>query len=672
MQENYNEFQTSAVRKKKKTGIVIGAAAAVVVGGSGVAYAAVPAVQNTVNMTVMSPDKYCTKVYEDFFADMYESEKKTDADAKQADLKSITVDLGKYSDQLKDAVGYDVFRTLTIECDTAVSAKKMSEAKMVSGKATLKADDRSVVSGEVIIDIENSVLYLTVPELSEKSISLDLGEYMEGADDVLSESAKMQDMSANDMLKDYTDLISKHIAKGETELEKGFEASVADVDYKYNKLTTVFKEKEMIDFMDDFVALLEKDENLEKIMKPYGDQFSIDDITEDFKITEDDIPDGAQIVVDTFVDPEGVIRGLTLTAKTEEESNFISFVMAKEGSDVVVDFNMNDEANVTVTAVKSGDAYTGDVSFAENGSEEFSIAFENFEVIDNKYVNGVISMDISEFEIEDMDSISLAFEKNGDLQKISTEIAGVSCALEYGYGYEVKDISAPADAQKAEDFVNSLDEEKTNEFLNTVMKNLGFNEEDANTMRESLFAPSELNYEYGNEEEYEYGEEELEFNEEESEFNMGELEFNSNSFFDIEYNASDLNVEVLGNKIDLFNVDPVVLPESAKGESLEAEEWDYYYSDDDDYCVGVENITSEELPAEKCYICDIGASNNSIVINGVTVGSSVEELEKAFGVEIDEEVKVFSIYDTENYFGSITMDIADGAVTYMTINFWAE
>lgn len=657
MQENYNEFQTSAVRRKKKTGVVIGAAAAVVVGGSGVAYAAVPAVQNTVNMTVMSPEKYCTKVYEDFFADMYESEKKTDADAKQADLKSITVDLGKYSDQLKDAVGYDLFKTLTIECDTAVSAKKMSEAKMVSGKATLKADDRTVVSGEVIMDMENGVLYLTVPELSEKSISLDFGEYMEGADDILSESANMQDMSANDMLKDYTDLISKHIANGKSELEKGFESSVADVDYKYNKITTVFKEKEMIDFMDDLVAQLEKDKNLEDFLKPYGDYMSIDDITADFKITGDDIPDDAQMVVDTLVDPEGVIRGLTLTAKTDEESNFMSFVIAKEGSDVVVDFNMNDEVGITVTAVKSGDSYTGDVLFTESGSEEFSIAFENFEVIDNKYVNGVISMDISEFEIEDMDSISLAFEKNGDLQKISTEIAGVSCALEYGYGYEVKDISAPADAQKAEDFVNSLDEEKTNEFLNTVMKNLGFNEEDANIMRESLFAPSELNYGYGNEEEYEYGE---------------ELEFNSNSFFDIEYNVSDLNVEVLGNKIDLFNVDPVILPESAKGESLEAEGWDYYYSDDDDYCVGVENITSEELPAEKCYICDISASNNTIVINGVTVGSSVEELEKAFGVEIDEEVKIFSIYDTENYFGSITMDISDGVVTYMTINFWAD
>ncbi len=56
--ENNSEIIANVVPKKKKTGVIAGAAAAVVLGGSGVAYAAVPAVHNTVNMAVMKPEKY--------------------------------------------------------------------------------------------------------------------------------------------------------------------------------------------------------------------------------------------------------------------------------------------------------------------------------------------------------------------------------------------------------------------------------------------------------------------------------------------------------------------------------------------------------------------------------------------------------------------------------------
>lgn len=684
MNESYNEIQTNVVRKKKKTGVVIGAVAAVVVGGSGAAYAAVPAVQNAVDMTVMSPEKYCAKVYGDCFEKAYKSEKKVDADASQLDFKRMTIDLGEYATQMSSALGYDLFKTLTVEFDTAVSSKKMADAKMVSGKAILKADDRTVISGEVVMDIEKSIIYLTVPDLSEKSIKIDVSKYLEELEITDSESSKvfeemadLQDKSVNDIAKDYTDLIAEYAGKGKSELEKGFESSVADVNYKYNKITTVFENEEIIDFSNDFADLIKDDENIKDLFEVYGmiEDLDMAEFSDEFRFTEDDLDGECKITVDTFVDPNGDIRGITVTASEDGEDEFVSFIMAKEGNDVVVDLNFADEVGMTITAVKSGDKYTGDFVLSDCGDPVFDVAFEDFEIIDDKYVNGVISMDLSEMEIDGVDNISLSFLKDGDSQIVSTEFMGVKCSAEYGYGYEVKDISAPADAQDVEEFINSFDDEKVNEFLGKVAKNIGFNEEHVRDIIEgsndALFGTSYDESEF--DEDMDLGQD-FEFD---SDFDM-DLDTDSDEDFDFSFDFDDsaydmvfdmsaLDMKALGEKFSYESIGASVIHDDFKNETLEAGDWSYFYTDDGGYFIGVENTTEETLPIGECTIFDVGAYDAGYVtVNGLGIGSTIADIEEVFGVDLADDLIYFSLY-SEDYEYDTSMRLEDGVVVEVSM-----
>ncbi len=500
MQENYNEFQTNAIRKKKKTGVVIGAVAAVLVGGSGVAYAAVPAVQNTVNMTVMKPDKYCVKVYEECFDKMYKEAASTEGSANEINFKKLTVDVPELADLLAAELGYDVFNSLSLEVDTAISAKKLSASDLYQTTAVIKADDREVVKLDVIVDVKNKMLYMNIPGLTDKICSIDLSEEIpDGTDELIDGSFELPDLSSEALLKKYTDILVEYMGEGESELEKSYEGSVCEVNYKYNRIETRL---DGVDFSNLFIKLaetIENDENIKKLVENpiFESEISMSDISEDLRSNADSIKEeDGELIVYTYVDPEGVIRGIELgyTEETgsEDVTSVISTIIAKEGNDIAFECSFDEVFSIELIAKVKDDKYTGDVSFTdEDGS--FVVNFEDFEIVDKKFINGVISMDMSELGVEGVESLALSLETDGKVQKVSSNVSGVTVSAEYTYGYETKEIAVPQDSVDYMEYAELLDEDTINSFVEEIGKNIGFENDDLTSIVESFMSLSSMN-----------------------------------------------------------------------------------------------------------------------------------------------------------------------------------
>ncbi len=172
---NVTNYTADVVKKKKKTGVIIGAAAAVLVGGSGVAYAAVPVVHNTVNMTVMSPEKYCIDVYENSIDKCFKEHDGQIQAGKKISGGSFTMTVEPDSDTMsliESQLGQEIFDKLSISVDAKTGDSS------VSGKLSLSADDKEVASANYFGFSESGKIYAQVPGLSEKYLYADCNDLM--------------------------------------------------------------------------------------------------------------------------------------------------------------------------------------------------------------------------------------------------------------------------------------------------------------------------------------------------------------------------------------------------------------------------------------------------------------------------------------------------------------
>jgi len=674
MQNNQSEVAGIVKKSKKPAAIIAAVTAVVLVGGCGVAYATVPAVQNTVKMTIMSPEKYCADVYDNCIEKLKESTDKQYKSISGGDDKlentsaSITLN-AELSDSVmsvvEDELGYKIFDKISLSSDM-YSDMDESTGEI---KLNILADDDSVISANVITDLKEKMIYCQVPELNDKYISYDLSsafEEMELSEDDIGSLSDISVYDFNDSMPRYAKVLTDVIKNSECELEKGYEGSVRGVDYKYNKIITTLDQDDYEDLLNNLADEWENDKTFRKY---FIDTLKISE--EDYEAFSDELRDAADEVkdedientIETLVDSKGNIRGITIT--DEDTDDEISFISAKDGSDVAIELNCADEFIVGIEAEEDDGEYTGELVI-EADDESFSITFDDFKMIDDKFISGSIGLDLSDLGVG---KVSLDFEKADDAQRISTEmnfIGKFSIDIKQEYNTDKKEVKVPEDAISTDDidqYIEGIDKDKA---ISAICDALKIKEEDSETIIQGVMdlfdiggmSGYEDDYNYDFDDDYDYDDDDFDYG-----YDDNELE--------VEYKFNDIDININNEKISFPAINPSLVPEKSKSAMVEPGEYTSIYDDGQSYSLSVSNDTENPLTVPECSLVGINiyGENAKSTVNGVKIGSSVEDIKNAFGItdEISEDVTSIYFSDSDGTFSSVALSIEDGKVTYINI-----
>ena len=541
---NVTNYSADVVTKKKKPGVIIGVAAAVLVGGSGVAYAAVPVVHNTVNMAVMSPEKYCIDVYENSIDKCFkEYDEKTEVGKKlsggnfkftfEPDSDSISL--------VESQLGNELFDKISISVDAKTNDSS------VSGKVLLSADDKEVASANYLGFSESGKIYAQVPGLSEKYLYADcnelLGEdFSETYKNILKKADPEIYNDYKELLETYSKDFIKIIPKGTSELEKGIEGKVADVNYKYNQVTTVLKADDINPFIQDFTNKIKNDQKIKDLCENIYGKSLTEEIFNNISDSSDIEKVEKDVTVKTYIDAEGTIRGIDLN----DGVNQLGFVVAKDGKNIGFELQCSNKAVVSLKAVQSGDSYTGTLTTTGEyeDSDQLVINFENFEVVDDMYINGSISTDLSEFTDDQFNNLSLSFNATENGQNVSTEIPGVgkfSVDLSTSNG-DQQGVEEPEDAVSVEDIDQYLEGVDTRKYLDETLGKLGLTYEQVESLVQgiqSIYGMSNYSDDY----EYDFDDDDFNYDDDlnyDDDFNYDDDDFNFDDT-DFSFDDSDIN-----------------------------------------------------------------------------------------------------------------------------------
>lgn len=549
-----NSFSESGVEnvtkksgKGKKVAIISGITAAVVVGGGAAAYACSDFVKNQVKLHTMKPENYYAWVWEEnsenFAKSVSEGYKKgLDNYGKgQSSSAYLTYDV---SDDVKDLLISEVEDMDDDDADTLIdvienidSIKVGADIKqkklLASYAAYAQVNDENIISVEAVQDMDNFDFFIRIPELTEKWIGAELGEYIEDASGELRMIGG--DIDYLELYKDILENPEKYLSPDDVEkeisryvgvwtstmnnvrLEKKEEIDICDISVNYtvakvkinektadklalNMLKELKNDEIVKKLVTDKLGLIEKDDYKENI------QNLIDELKEE--IDDKDYDNKDAVSFKTFIDAKGVIRGFKVDI--DDESVFAAF--GKDGKEVRGEFYVKNgkEKGVSaeLTATESGKKYDGqidvDIPHTEYDDdwnptttfETYTLTFEDFEIVDEE--KGYINADIS-IIIPDIDPIDLEFKSSGKEQEISYNI--VFDDTDYGkitFGFS-SDNSAKIERPDTDDalivdFENFEDvdirsyvsEDEITDWVIDVLEKLGFSDDFIDELIDSL------------------------------------------------------------------------------------------------------------------------------------------------------------------------------------------
>lgn len=521
---------------KKKTGAkvaAVGVGAAVLLGGGGVAaYNLSDYVKNQVKLATMDAPEYYEWVMEENAA------KAADSIAESYDEYIDLLGKGQKADvafkyEASDAVKELLLTDLPASDETQPIIDLVNDIKSVSmgvnaqvkdnnmvGSVYANLNDESLVTIDMAVDYENLACYYRIPELKEQWLGMDLSEAMTQAEADAEFSAVMDKVTAfsenpADILsvKELDELITKYSTLWcsdvkNAELEKKKDVKIGDITVEYTVITAEIDGKTAYNMLESYVKTASEDKLLKEIVTERleicsGDEFdtvldealtSLEDEKE--SMTEDD----TTIDLITYVDPKGVVRGVSLV--DPEGTEVIDYVIGLEDDDVYgelsLDLGEDGTYSAVLEAVKKKDAYTGDIEVFAGSDTVATVGFKDLEVVDEKmgYVNGVVS-----FTLPEIDPIELNLSSDGKSQEIS--LALNIDGTDYGKfiittsSEEIEKVEMPdvkdafmIDAETA-DLEGYVTEDEAMTFVSDLLAKLGIDEEMAEGLLSGMTAEDE-------------------------------------------------------------------------------------------------------------------------------------------------------------------------------------
>lgn len=500
-------------KKGKKIALISGIAVVAIAGGGVAAYNLSDYVKNQVNLRVMKPENYYSWVIEenskefaskakDSYSKVYD--KATNSygssfnlkynisdDAKDIALTGMIGEDYRNSADDEEKVLIDIFDNLS---EIAIGGNISAKTNMLSGNISALLNGESIIDSDIAMDLENFDYFLRVPELNEQWLCLSLGNVIDEIS--INPTQNIYEYLTPEQLEDiivrYSDIWNESVS--DIELEKQETVDICVISVEYTVISAEFDKEKYSELATKFINELKNDDVIKNIVVNQIGEYteeeynsSLDDLLK--QIEESDTSENdVNFTLNTYVDPNGDIRGV----KIIQDTNEISFVTGKDGDNVRAEFSVNEDGENNVSmelyADKDGNKYNGNIDFNfidYDTPETISVEFKDYEVVneDNGYVNADVT-----FIIPDVDPIAIKFSSDGNSQDISYNIN----IDDTDYGTITLSISEIKDAEvsipnKDESFVydfNSdfsikdyIPQENMQTFIENLLKKIGFGDE---------------------------------------------------------------------------------------------------------------------------------------------------------------------------------------------------
>ena len=264
--------------------------------------------------------------------------------------------------------------------------------------------------------------------------------------------------------------------------------------------------------------------------------------------------------------------------------------------------------------------------------------------------------------------INLDFEKVDDTQRISTEINGIgkfSIDIKQEYNKDKEEIKTPENAISSDDMDQYLEDADTEKALSDICDALKIKKEDAETIVQGIMG--NFNNGIGGISDSEYSDD-IVYSDD---FDDSDTYVYDNNDMTVEYSFNALDINLNNEKVVFPVINPSLVPEKSKAAMVEPGEYTNIYEDDQSVSLSLMNNTENQLAVPECSLVgiDIYGDNMNASVNGIKIGSSIEDVKKAFGITDDIASDISSIYvdDSDGTFSSVSIGFEDGIVTNISL-----
>lgn len=419
-------------KKGKKTGLFVALAVAAAALAAVVSVCVVNAasINNFLKKTFSSPEKYFQFVMEkkvsenskhigvlyndmvsrlNYYDKSYSGELSIELGEDAKSMMNLVQMAIEMSD--KDLGGIDVskFESLKVGTDMAIKDSIFSLGIMTD------VNQVSLISPNIVADMEQGKAYLQIPELSNTYLGMDMDDYAIGYYD-LDEFAQMQDQSremikalpkqadVEKMAERYLNIVIKNIDKVSIGDQKSLK--VEGITQKCTELEITIDGRTMKNIMEAVIEEALEDKKLEKMiteMAAVTDQDgedSYEDFVESLKDMKTTLKDMAkadgEIEVRVYVDSKGNIIGVVV--EIEEEDSNCSMLSATKGKNTAYEISLvnrgEDVFEISGKGKESKGLLTGEFSVEAAGKPVADLEVSQLDVnmLKSGYLNGTVEI----------------------------------------------------------------------------------------------------------------------------------------------------------------------------------------------------------------------------------------------------------------------------------------
>lgn len=497
-------YGVDPVPKKKKgakIAIIAASVLGVAAGGGAAAYNLSPFVKNQVKLRISSPENYSTWVY----SENSEAFAKQAADQYRLYIDKLnngtTVDASvsfepsaEAIDLIKEEIDEEkASKTLTETSSIALSLSGSSKAGDTAGSMSLLRNNETLATLDFAIDENPYDLFFRVAELNERWLNIDEQSFGDSSGLSLSQKRPEEIITPEEFeaeVKRYTDLWNQYTS--DVTVEKKEDVAIEDITVSYTVITKTLTADKANELKNAVVTEMKNDEVLRSILV---DRLKSVESAEEYnemldRALEEESITYSTAQLDTYVDPNGVVRGMRALVDDEEELDFVYGISGDQVRGKLV----SDEGNATLSATKNGNKYTGNLRM-DVDDQNFNIDFTDFERTGKDFTFFNADVVVSYSGGEKDQALNFKFTGTEDSQTVVTNIITdgtdygritMKMAARAGAEIQIPDKGAAFYIDKDVDYEDYVTNEDIKKFTNSFLEKLGITEEDTADLASSL------------------------------------------------------------------------------------------------------------------------------------------------------------------------------------------